>query len=137
MILVPQGLHFENHCPSGTEGSLGPLPIWAIMWTIIDSTGFERRHGKFHSEQAHRLVSIEKRKKESLQSMAPFFLFLIYSKFPHWGKSNQSMQIKPFTLHEDVHLLKDMPEAVVRKASHASTSTPPQKGHQNKWNRTP
>lgn len=28
--------------------------------------------------------------------MVPFFLFLVYSIFPCLGKSNQSMQTKPF-----------------------------------------
>lgn len=46
------------------------------------------------------------------------------------------MQTKPFTTHE-VYLPRDVPEVVVSKASHTSASTPPQKGQQNKWNRTP
>lgn len=69
--------------------------------------------------------------------MAPFFLFLVCSVFPYLGRSNQSMQTKTFILHEDVHLLRDVPRTVISKASHVSTPTPPQKGHQNKWNRTP
>jgi len=41
-LLLVQRLHFENNCPSGTAASLGPLPIWAIRWIIIYSTGFKR-----------------------------------------------------------------------------------------------
>lgn len=95
VILVPQGLHFENHCPSGTEGSLGPLPIWAIIWTIIDSTGFERRHGKFHYEQAHRLVSIEKRKKRVYRAWLPssYSLYIVNSHIG--GKAINQCKLNP------------------------------------------
>lgn len=41
LLLLVQELHFENYCPLVTGGSLGPLPIWAMMWAIIYSTGFK------------------------------------------------------------------------------------------------
>lgn len=46
------------------------------------------------------------------------------------------MQTKLFILHEEVYLPRDTPKAVVGKASHAFTPSPPQKGHQKKCNRT-
>lgn len=57
--------------------------------------------------------------------MVLFFLFLVSSISPYLGESNQSMQTEPFLVHEDVHLLRDMPKAVVSKVSHASIPTPP------------
>lgn len=62
--------------------------------------------------------------------MAPLLLFLVYSILPYLGKSNKSMQTKPFMSNEEVYLPWDMPKT--SKASYASTLIPPQKGHQNK-----
>lgn len=45
LLLLVQELHFENYCPLVTGGSLGPLPIRAIMWAIIYSTGFKGING--------------------------------------------------------------------------------------------
>lgn len=136
-LLLVQRAHFENNCPSGTAPSLGPR-IWAIRWIIIYSTGFKRikEMGSFILNRFKDQSAQRKEKRDCTQCGSLLLPIPSIEYIPIFG-GKQSMQTKAFILHEEVYLPRDVPSTALRKASHASTPTPSQKGHQDRWHRTP